>query len=104
MRQVLWNLVRNAVQASTAGADVLVRVEPTGTHVLLAVDDHGPGIPPESRNRIFEPFYTTRSKGAGIGLAVVRRIMEDHRKHGASFELVSPETGGASFRITLPKP
>lgn len=103
MRQVLWNLVRNAVQASAAGTSVVVRVEPKDKQIVLAVDDQGPGIPEEARDRIFDAFYTTRSKGAGIGLAVVRRIMEDHRAHGAEFELVSPNEGGASFRITLPR-
>jgi signal transduction histidine kinase len=103
MRQVLWNLVRNAVQASAAGSNVVVRVRPDGAHVMLSVDDQGPGIPEEERDRIFDAFYTTRSKGAGIGLAVVRRIIDDHHKHGARIELVSPKDGGTSFRITLPK-
>jgi two-component system sensor histidine kinase HydH len=101
MRQVLWNLVRNAVQASGAGSTVFVKVEPRAKEVTLRVDDHGPGIPPETRDRLFDAFYTTRSHGVGIGLAVVKRIIDDHAKMGARIDVVSPETGGASFRVTL---
>ncbi|MEI7895076.1 MAG: ATP-binding protein [Myxococcales bacterium] len=101
MRQVLWNLVRNALQASPHGAQVEVRVERTAKEVVLAVDDHGPGIAPEGRDRIFDPFFTTRSHGAGIGLAVVRRVMDDHASVGARLEVVSAAEGGASFRVTL---
>jgi two-component system, NtrC family, sensor histidine kinase HydH len=101
MRQVLWNLVRNAVQASGAGKSVHVRVEPHGKEVTLRVDDEGPGIPDEARARLFDAFYTTRSHGVGIGLAVVKRIIDDHAKMGARIDVVSPESGGASFRVTL---
>jgi signal transduction histidine kinase len=101
MRQVLWNLVRNAIQASGAGATVHVRVEPRGKEVTLSVDDHGPGIEAAARARLFDAFYTTRSHGVGIGLAVVKRIIDDHARMGARIEVVSPESGGASFRVTL---
>jgi two-component system sensor histidine kinase HydH len=101
MRQVLWNLVRNAVQASGAGATVIVRASPHGKEVTLSVDDRGPGISDDAKTRLFDAFYTTRSHGVGIGLAVVKRIIDDHAKMGARIEVVSPETGGASFRVTL---
>ena len=83
MRQVVWNLVRNAIQASSAGSTVTVRVEPRERDVTLAVDDQGPGIPETVALRIFDEFFTTRTHGAGIGLAVVRRILEDHAPMGA---------------------
>ncbi len=101
IRQVLWNLVRNAIQASSAGSTVVVRVEVEEHHVTLAVDDQGPGIPDDARARIFEDFFTTRTHGAGIGLAVVRRIVEDHGWMGASLSLRRVPGGGASFRVTL---
>jgi signal transduction histidine kinase len=101
MRQVLWNLVRNAVQASGAGTTVTVRVEPHGREVALSVEDRGPGIPEEARARLFEAFYTTRSHGVGIGLAVVKRIIDDHAKMGARIDVESPPNGGASFRVRL---
>jgi signal transduction histidine kinase len=104
MRQVLWNLVRNAVQASAAGSVVKVRVAPNGTSVLLSVEDRGPGIASDVRARIFDVFYSTRSQGAGIGLAVVKRIIDDHRELGASIAVESPADGGASFKVTLSRP
>lgn len=89
MRQVLWNLVRNGVQASAAGSMVVVRVREDGEHVFFSVEDQGPGILPSSREKIFDAFFTTRSKGAGIGLAVVRRIIDDHAALGASIDVRS---------------
>ena len=84
MRQVLWNLVRNGVQATGAGTSVTVSVAPVGERVEMAVTDEGPGILPEAAQKIFDAFYTTRAGGAGIGLAVVRRIIDDHKKLGAT--------------------
>ena len=101
MRQVLWNLVRNAMQASSAGSTVAVRVELSDRQVTLSVDDHGPGIAEPDRARIFEDFFTTTSHGAGIGLAVVRRIVEDHAPMGGSLAVERTREGGASFRVTL---
>jgi two-component system, NtrC family, sensor histidine kinase HydH len=101
IRQVMWNLVRNAIQASSAGSTVIVRVELHEREVTLAVDDQGPGIPEGVRARIFEDFFTTRTHGAGIGLAVVRRIVEDHAPMGARLNVERAARGGASFRVTL---
>jgi two-component system, NtrC family, sensor histidine kinase HydH len=101
MRQVLWNLVRNAIQASSAGAVVTVRVEPRERDVTLAVDDQGQGIPETVALRIFDEFFTTRTNGAGIGLAVVRRILEDHAPMGAKLAVRRAPSGGASFQVTL---
>ncbi len=101
IRQVVWNLVRNAVQASPDGSSVTVRVGPKDHGVELRVDDAGPGISPELQKRIFEAFYTTRSHGAGIGLAVVKRIIDDHAPYGAEIAVESAPGGGASFRVFL---
>lgn len=101
MRQVLWNLVRNGVQASGAGAAVTVRVEPRDDKVSLAVEDGGPGIDSVASEKIFEAFFTTRSHGAGLGLAVVKRIMDEHAQYGATMNVLSPANGGATFRIAL---
>ena len=101
MRQVLWNLVRNAVQASGAGSTVTVQVVPNGKKVALSVADRGPGLAAEARERIFDAFYTTRSHGVGIGLAVVKRIIDDHSPFGARIEVDSPESGGARFTVEL---
>jgi signal transduction histidine kinase len=106
MRQVVWNLVRNGVQASAAGKAVVVRVEEEGDRVRLSVADEGPGIDPEAEANIFDAFYTTRSHGAGIGLAVVRRIVDDHGPMGASIHVRSTRQGpsgavGATFEVGL---
>jgi signal transduction histidine kinase len=99
MRQVVWNLVRNAIQASSAGSTVLVRVAIEGRVVELSVDDQGPGI--VSAERIFEDFFTTRTHGAGIGLAVVRRIIDAHSGLGVRLAVKRSSGGGASFQVTL---
>jgi two-component system sensor histidine kinase HydH len=101
MRQVLWNLVRNALQASPAGSTITVRVSLDAREITLAVDDEGAGVPDDVGSRIFEDYFTTRTHGAGIGLAVVRRIMEDHQPMGARLAVERAVHGGASFRVTL---
>jgi signal transduction histidine kinase len=100
IRQVIWNLVRNAVSVSPPGATVSVAVEkrPNGG-IALSVRDVGPGIPAESRPRIFDAFFTTRSHGTGVGLAVVKRILDAHRW---SIEIDS-SASGTTFRVVVPK-
>jgi len=102
MRQVLWNLVRNALQATPAGRAVRVRARSRSERsVELSVEDEGPGIDDSAKRRIFDAFYTTRSHGAGIGLAVVKRIVDDHAPFGASISVESGAGGGARFSLTL---
>ncbi len=102
MRQVLWNLVRNALQATPAGSAVHVQARTRSERVVeLSVEDEGPGIDDAAKRRIFDAFYTTRSHGAGIGLAVVKRIVDDHAPFGASISVESRASGGARFSLTL---
>ncbi len=108
MRQVVWNLVRNALQASPSNGFVRVGVGRQGERVTLWVEDDGAGIDDDAKRRIFDAFYTTRAHGAGIGLAVVKRIVDDHAPWGAAIAVESGQPragaqGGARFRITLPK-
>ncbi len=100
MRQVIWNLVRNAIQVSAPGCEVQVklRVEDEGDQ-LLEVIDRGPGISAEARERLFDAFFTTRSQGMGIGLAVVKRIIDDH---DFLVEVDSQEGVGTTFRVRIP--
>ena len=102
-RQVVWNLVRNAVQVSSPGAPVSVRViaGSGAAPAMLEVADEGPGIPPETRDRLFDAFFTTRSSGMGIGLAVVKRVVDDH---GWRIEVESEAGCGATFRVTFIAP
>jgi signal transduction histidine kinase len=101
LRQVVWNLVRNAIQASNPGAVVRVRVREDDGATLLEVRDDGPGISSEARTRLFDAFFTTRSSGMGIGLAVVKRIVDDH---GWTIDVESAERRGATFRIRMQDP
>lgn len=100
LRQLLWNLVRNAVQASAPGTHVVIRVyEPTAQVSVFEVVDRGQGILPEARDRLFDAFFTTSSHGSGIGLAVVKRIADDH---GWSIDATNNDGAGTCFRITVP--
>jgi signal transduction histidine kinase/3D (Asp-Asp-Asp) domain-containing protein len=100
LRQVLWNLVRNAVQASGDGAEVIVTIERDGGDAILSVTDHGIGIPDSRRDHIFDAFYTTRSQGVGIGLAVVKQVVE---AHGFDIEVRSAENEGTTFSVRIPE-
>ena len=102
MRQVLWNLVRNALQASPSRGVVRVGVGSHDDKATVWVEDDGAGIDDEAKGRIFDAFYTTRAHGAGIGLAVVKRIIDDHEKHGAAIMVDNASAGkGARFKISL---
>lgn len=101
LRQLVWNLVRNAVQASGAGDVVTVEVgEDDSGEVELSVRDNGPGIDAVAMDRLFDAFFTTRSQGTGVGLAVVKRIADEH---GFSIWVESKEGWGAAFRLRLGK-
>ena len=95
----LWNVVRNAVQASPAGKRVRVWTEMRGDRAALVVDDEGTGFPADRADRLLEPFHTTRATGTGIGLAVVRRVIEACR---GSIEIASGPGGGGRFVMVFP--
>jgi signal transduction histidine kinase len=79
-RQVLFNLVRNALDASPKVGRIRIAIDRADGRVRLAVEDDGPGIPPAERQRVFEPFVTTKEpgRGTGLGLAIVHRVVEAH--------------------------
>jgi signal transduction histidine kinase len=96
---LLDNLLSNAIQASPRGEVVTVTSGKVGEQIVIDVRDRGPGVPHEQRDRIFEPFYTTRAAGTGIGLAMALKCA---REHGGSLELVDPPGAGVIIRVTLP--
>lgn len=100
MRRALINVVRNACQASKdQGGPVLVRCHCREGERRIEVVDHGCGIPQDKRDEMCKPFYTTREKGSGLGLALTRQIVEDH---GGRLEIDSREGEGTTVRFELP--
>jgi PAS domain S-box-containing protein len=100
MQQVLFNIVLNAMQAMGSRGTLTVRTREDEDHVYLDVHDTGPGIKPDLSERIFKPFFTTRSKGTGLGLAIVKTIIE---AHGGKVIAANAPEGGALFSISLPR-
>ena len=100
MRQVAINLILNAGGAMPEGGRLIVRTEPVkGGRVEISFIDTGCGIPQESIEKIFEPFYTTKERGTGLGLAITRQIIEHH--HG-EIAIESAPGQGTTVRVTLP--
>ena len=101
LTQVLVNLVKNAEEAmKDKGGQVRVRVKGTETDAIVEVEDTGPGIPPEHRARIFEPYFTTKEGGTGLGLAIASRILQEH---GGKLEVGGEPGQGARFSLVLPR-
>jgi signal transduction histidine kinase len=109
LRQVLVNLMLNAVEATPAGGLVRVRCQPEaaepgrgerGGSVVVVIEDTGPGVPAAGRDRIFEPFYTTKASGSGLGLSIVHAIVS---QHGGTISVESAPGGGARFLLRLPR-
>jgi two-component system sensor histidine kinase PilS (NtrC family) len=103
LRQVLWNLLANAAQAAGRDRDGRVQVScgPDGCGARLVVEDDGPGISPEEMKQLFTPFFTTKEKGTGLGLALVQRIVD---ANGGAVEAGASRAGGAAFTVHLPGP
>lgn len=102
MVQVLTNLIQNAIDAAKPTGDprVSVRLAPHGPDkVLLSVRDNGPGVPAELRDKLFEPYVTTKPEGTGLGLAIVHRIVVEH---GGEIVYADAPGGGAEFTLMLP--
>ena len=108
-RRVMINLIDNAAQAMTVQGwsapdghqpTITVRAEAAGPHIRVAVADNGPGIKPESLAKIFEPLFTTKSSGVGLGLPIVQQIVE---QHGGTIDVESRVDAGTTFTIFLPR-
>jgi PAS domain S-box-containing protein len=102
LEQVVINLVTNAAHAVDAGGGTIrVRTRHADGHVALEIADTGPGVPSTDRDRIFEPFYTTKpdGKGTGLGLPIVRNIIEQHQ---GQIAVETSDLGGAAFTVRLP--
>jgi signal transduction histidine kinase len=96
---VVWNLLRNAAEAAP-DAPIVVEVRGNGAFAKLTVRDRGPGISAEQRARMFEPFFSTKEGGTGLGLATVHRIVEEHK---GGIEIDCPADGGTAITVRLPR-
>ena len=101
MRRVLINLIENGIDASGKNGQITIRTHGDGETAVLSVIDSGPGVPIADRTRIFQPYISTKESGMGLGLAVVRSIVEDH---GGHISVTDAPTGGAQFDLQLPIP
>jgi len=99
LRQIIWNLVNNAVDATPAGGRVILRLDGTEQRqIVLEVEDGGEGIPPEVQEKIFDPFFSTKEMGTGLGLATVLHNVE---QHGGTIRVNSSPGEGTTFRVVL---
>jgi signal transduction histidine kinase/PAS domain-containing protein len=101
MKRILGNLVSNAVQAMPKGGKLTVQAHREASAVVITVKDTGVGVPEDARDKLFTPLFTTKSKGQGFGLAVVKRLTE---ALGGTVTFESQEGKGTRFTIRLPQP
>jgi len=112
LHQVFLNLLRNAVESSTADASVTIHtrycgkwelagtnLDPERSYTLIAVEDEGTGVPPEQRNQLFKPLFTTKSEGHGLGLSISHRLIQ---AHGGLLRYVPGDSAGSNFQVFLP--
>ena len=101
MKQAILNLVKNAMEAMPNGGKMEIKTSRDADRIYLGVRDSGQGIPEEIASKIFEPYFTTRSKGSGLGLTIVYKVV---REHGGDVEVNSTPGRGTAFQVTLPIP
>jgi PAS domain S-box-containing protein len=99
VKQAFFNLIKNGLQAMSSGGRLTVKTDDLGDHVIITIGDTGEGIAPERIKKIFEPFYTTKETGTGLGLLIVDRVV---RQHGGWVEVASEKGKGTTFRIAFP--
>jgi signal transduction histidine kinase len=99
LRQAVMNVAVNAIEAMAGGGSLTFEIAPSPETCTLAIADTGPGIPPESREKIFQLYYTTKPHGSGIGLAMTFRAVQ---LHGGTIEIASEVGRGTTFRLILP--
>lgn len=98
LEQMVVNLVLNAVEASPAGSTVTVNLSQSSEGLVLDVEDKGCGIPFTKKHKVFDPFFTTKKEGTGLGLPIVKKIVE---AHGWSLQILDNAGGGTIFRVNL---
>ena len=99
LQLAVQNVLMNAVQAMNGEGSVRVDIARHGGEWQIAVADNGPGMPPEVKDKVFDPFFTTRSRGTGLGLPIARRVVE---AHGGRIDIETPAGGGTVVSMSLP--
>ncbi len=99
MKQAFYNVIKNSFEAMKRRGILRIRTDMDATHVLISFTDTGGGISAENLSRIFEPYFTTKSSGSGLGLLIVRRIV---REHGGEMAIESSEGRGLTLTLRLP--
>ncbi|HTU46106.1 MAG TPA: ATP-binding protein [Bryobacteraceae bacterium] len=99
LKLAISNLVQNAIQASSSGQTVEIRAQAAGQEIMIFVADHGKGIEPQHLENIFNPFFTTKPQGVGLGLAIVSKIVDEHQ---GRINVFSELGVGTTFEIALP--
>jgi two-component system, NtrC family, sensor histidine kinase HydH len=100
LKIALSNLVQNAIQASASGQEVELRALARDQNLMILVSDHGEGIQPQHLESIFNPFFTTKTQGVGLGLPIVSKIVDEHQ---GRLQVFSEPGKGTTFEITLPR-
>jgi signal transduction histidine kinase len=101
LRVAITNLILNAAQAMDHSGTIAISVDHRDDRLIdLVIADSGPGIPIELREKVLEPFFTTKHRGTGLGLPTARRIVE---AHGGTLAIESSPAGGTAVRISLPR-
>ncbi len=100
IKQVFFNIIRNAIQAMQHGGVLRITLSSDDRFVAVAFKDTGPGIPADELGAIFEPYFTTKNEGTGLGLMIVQRIVRDH---GGEIEVHSEPNAGTTFTVFLPR-
>jgi two-component system, sporulation sensor kinase E len=99
LKQAFYNIIKNALQAMRSGGILHLRTEADDAYVTISFIDSGQGIGPEQIGQLFEPYFTTKQDGTGLGLMIVQRIV---REHGGTIEVESNKDRGTTFRVKLP--
>jgi signal transduction histidine kinase len=100
LRRAFGNLIKNAVEATTGTGALTVTTTVEADDVVVHIADDGPGIPPDRRDRVFDPYVTSKTEGTGLGLALVRQTVE---QHGGTVAVAETGGGGATFVVRLPR-
>ena len=100
IKQAFYNIVKNATQATAEGGMITIKTDLTDNHILVTFNDNGEGISAEDLSTVFQPYFTTKKSGTGLGLLIIRRII---REHGGDIKISSEEGSGTSVCISLPR-